>query len=218
MKKIILAIIFLLIFTLKSNADTTARYLGTIGHYGIGVAKISEYVEIYSEAQENSKIVQKIKWDERENLFCFSKDAHCEAQEVFIAFVPSNSNVFFSVEDETQDWIKVCYDQRSKLFGWIKKDEKTKFYTWNEFLTYFGKKYGFYLFADVPSEYKRLYSNPNSQSASVDSFQLAKKITPWLVSGNWILVKVDNYDGKTKTGWLRYRLDNGRLLGFTYLK
>ena len=218
MKKIILTIIFSLIFTLKANADVTPQYLSSVAHFGIGIAQNGKNIKIYENPNTSSKIKAQISWDETGNLKCKNTKMNCEAQEIFIGFAPSNNVALFSVEDENDEWINVCYNQKYRLFGWIKKDENTKYLSWGEFLINYGKKYGMYLFRDVPKEYKILYASPNNGSPSVDSFFLATHINPWLIRGNWILVKVENYDDKQKTGWLRFRGEDGRFFGFVNLK
>ncbi len=218
MKKIILIAIFLLIFTLKSNADVTPQYLGSVNHWGIGVAQVGKDIKIYDTNTQGAKLLTNIIWNELGKLECKNTKMSCEGREMFLGFAPENSVALFSVEDETDEWIKICYNQKRKLFGWVKKDENTKYLSWSEFLISYGKKYGMYLFRDVPKDFKRLYAAPNIESGCVDSFFLANHISPWLVSGNWVLVKVENYDDKQKTGWLRFRSDTGRLFGFVNLK
>ena len=218
MKKIILTILFLLIFSLKSNADVTPQYLSSVGHFGIGIAQNEKNIKIYENPNISSKIKAHIIWNEKGDLWCKNTKMQCEAKDIFLGFAPSNNIALFSVEDENDNWIYVCYNQRYGLFGWIKKSEYTKYLSWSEFLISYGKKYGMYLFRDVPKEYKRLYASPDNQSACVDSFFLATHIEPWLMRGNWILVKVENYDDKQNTGWLRFRSDDGRFFGFVNLK
>ena len=218
MKKIILTTTFLLIFSLAANADITPQYLNSVSHWGIGVATAGKDIKIYDANNSQAKLKANIIWDEKGNVECKNTNMNCEAREIFLGFSPENSTALFSVEDETDGWIFICYNQRFRLFGWIKKDDYTKYLNWNEFLISYGKKYGMYLFRDVPKSYKRLYAAPNIESGCVDSFFLATHINPWLVSGNWILVKVENYDDTQKTGWLRFRSDTGRLFGYVNLK
>lgn len=218
MKKIILTILFSLIFIPKANADVTPQYLSSVAHFGIGIAQNGKDIKIYEQPNDNSKLKARIIWDERGNLICKNTKMQCESKNIFLGFAPSNNVALFSVEDENNEWIYVCYNQRHRLFGWVKKDERTSYLTWGEFLISYGKKYGMYLFRDVPKEYKILYASPNNESPSVDSFFLATHINPWLVRGNWILVKVENYDDTQKTGWLRFRGDDGRFFGFVNLK
>ena len=52
------------------------------------------------------------------------------------------------------------------------------------------------------------------QSNTTGSVELPRYIKPWLVRGNWVLVKVADFSSKgteNKTGWLNYRGDNGKL-------
>lgn len=218
MKKIILIATFLLIFALKSNAQITPQYLNSVNHWGMGVAQTGKNVKIYDTNNSNAKLKANIIWNENGDLVCKNTKMNCEAGEIFLGFAPKNSVAVFSVEDETDDWIQICYNQKLKLFGWIKKDTDTKYLSWSEFIISYGKKYGMYLFRDAPKDFKRLYAAPNIESGCVDSFFLANHISPWLVRGNWVLVKVENYDDKQKTGWLRFRSDTGRFFGFVNLE
>lgn len=172
MKKIILTTTFLLIFSLAANADITPQYLNSVSHWGIGVATAGKDIKIYDANNSQAKLKANIIWDEKGNVECKNTNMNCEAREIFLGFSPENSTALFSVEDETDGWIFICYNQRFRLFGWIKKDDYTKYLNWNEFLISYGKKYGMYLFRDVPKSYKRLYAAPNIESGCVDSFSL----------------------------------------------
>lgn len=217
-KRVVYTIIFLLIFVLKSNADIAPQYLTSVNHWGIGVATVPKDIKIYDADNSNAKQVANIIWNEKGKLECKDTKMRCEAKEIFLAFSPGQNTAMMSVEDENDEWIYVCYNQRFKLYGWIKKDENTRYINWSELLLSVGRKNGMYLFRDIPKNAKRLYAGPSIESGCVDSFILANHITPWLVRGNWVLVKVENYDNTQKTGWLRYRTDTGRLFGFVNLK
>jgi len=218
MKKIFLVIIFLFLFVPKSHADVTPYYLGSVKYWGIGISSAGQNIKIYQEPSINSKLLEELNWDEKGNLICKFDKFNCRSEEYFISFAPSTKTALFATDDEIEGWIKICFNQKRQLFGWIQKDEEAKYYTWNDFFITFGKKYGMYLFKDVPKNNKRLYAAPTHESECVDSFYLSNKITPWLIRGNWALVKVDHFDGQVKTGWLQYRNTDGNLLGFTFIK
>ena len=75
----------------------------------------------------------------------------------------------------------------------------------------FGKKHGLYLLDDSN---KNLYSKAEDGAQVVDSFKYAKYIEPWFVNGNFLMVKIIDYDNKQKTGYIRWRTDDGKLLVF----
>lgn len=194
-------------------------YTNSINHFGIGAARVTSYITIYKEPDLNSKVVKKIYWNNIENFITDKKEE--SPKEIFIAYLPKENNVFFSVEDENDDWVKVCYNQKKLLFGWVKKENENqgaKFYTYKDLFFELGKKYGIYTFRNLADENKKLYSAPNKEAKVIDDFNYPKHISPWLIQGNWMLVKVTTYDNKTKTGWFKYRTDEGRLNGFIKLR
>ncbi len=137
--------------------------------------------------------------------------------DIFILYSPKENMVFLSVEDEDDDWINVCFDQKNLKFGWVKKENGkhgAKFYSYKDLFFEFGKKHGIYTFRNLPADFKTLHSSPSIESNVVDEFDYPKFITPWLIQGNWMLVKVVTMDNETKTGWFHWRSDNGRLYGF----
>jgi len=108
----------------------------------------------------------------------------------------------------------VCFNQAQlPICGWV--DEKqNKFYNWTTFFDYFGKKYGIYLFKDLKKENKKLYSAPIEQTNVVGTIEIPRYIAPWLVRGNWILVKVSDFNNQQKTGWFNFRGSDGKLKVF----
>ena len=86
MKKIILAILFSIIFTLKANADVTPQYLSSVAQFGIGVAQIDKNIKIYEKPDVNSKMQAQIIWDEKGDLFCKNTKMKCVAKDIFLGF------------------------------------------------------------------------------------------------------------------------------------
>ena len=223
MKKFLFLVLIMFIFcTLNvARAEFMPAYTNSINHYGIGAAKITNLATIYEEPNLNSKVIQRIYWNDAGNFLTEDKKDKENFSNIFLAFAPNENMAFLSAEDETDDWIKVCYNQKKSLFGWIKKENGkhgAKFYPYKDLFFEYGKKYGIYTFRNLPPDYKSLHSSPNKDSQEVDNFDYAKYITPWLVQGNWMLVKVVTYDNKTKTGWFRWRSDEGRLYGFINIR
>jgi len=201
----------------------TPAYTNSLSHFGIGAARVTNYIAVYEKPDTNSKILQRIYWNNADTVLILNKEGIEGASDIFLSYRPNKNMVFLSVEDEEDNWLKVCYNQKKRLFGWVKKIKGTdgeiekngaKFYPYPEFFFKYGKKYGIYTFKNLPADFKKLHARPNQDSDVVDEFDVAKHITPWLIQGNWMLVKLTTYDNKTKTGWLRWRSDTGHLTGF----
>ncbi len=218
MKKFLLVFFVLASSFLQAFADYIPQSPDSIKHYGIGVVRINKVINIYQEKDENSEIVQKIYWDNYKN---YNNLLKIPEYKTFVVFYPKADYAFLSVEDddtveneeeESTNWYLVCYDQENKLYGWVKEGESAKFYSWKDFIMFFGRKNGIILFDN--GEEKKLYAKPDENSQVVDEWKYAKYIEPWFISGNWLMVKVTDYDNKQKTGYIRWRTEDGKLLLF----
>ena len=56
-----------------------------------------------------------------------------------------------------------------------------------------------------------LFGAPVKQTNTIGSLEMPKLIVPWLIRGNWILVKVTDFQNQMKTGWINFRGDDGKL-------
>ena len=200
-----------------SYTNFTPYYTNSVNHYGIGAARVTNFIEIYEKPDLNSKVLQRIYWNNIGNFVVSNKTKMQKPSDIFILYSPKENMVFLSVEDEDDDWINVCFDQKNLKFGWVKKENGkhgAKFYSYKDLFFEFGKKHGIYTFRNLPADFKTLHSSPSIESNVVDEFDYPKFITPWLIQGNWMLVKVVTMNNETKTGWFHWRSDNGRLYGF----
>lgn len=217
MRKIFFLIAVFLIFCTQAFADVFPVYTNSISHWGAGLAKIGERTVIYEAQSMASPIAEVLVWDEKGSIV-HKNSGPINPQNTFVAFVPSEKLAFLSVDDEEDGWIRVCYNQKNLKFGWIKKSDENEMLLWQDFFSIYGKKYGIYLFRDVKKENKKLFSKPEDDAQVIDRFEYVKNITPWLVKGNWMLVKIINYDNTKKTGWMKWRDSLGQLYVFAYFK
>ncbi|MBE7706808.1 MAG: hypothetical protein E7Z91_06170 [Cyanobacteria bacterium SIG30] len=213
MKKFLIILSLIIFSSLSAKADYIPISINSIQHYGIGVMRLNRIVNIYKDKDENSEIIQKIYWDNAQN---FNNKLKKSEEKTFVAFFPKNDFAFLSVEDEQEDWYLVCFDQENKSFGWVKQGESAKFYTWQDFIMKFGQKKGIYYFEEIKDKF--LYAKPDENSQIVDEWKYAKFIQPWYINGNWMIVKVLDYDNNQKTGYMRWRTDDGKLLIFAKLR
>lgn len=214
MKKILIFLI-LLIFQPFAFATFAPKSTKAVNHWGIGVLRIANEITIYEQRNEKSPVVQKIYWD---NLGNYKTAQKISQQNTFLAFVPEKNFAFLTVEDEDDAWVQICYNQKNLKYGWIKKDSNSKFLSWKDFILKYGKKYGLAPFEDAYKGNKKLYAKPSEASQIVDSWDFSKFILPWYVNGNWLMVKLYDYDDAQKTGYMKWRDETGNIFVFPKLK
>lgn len=217
MKKLVvlsILLIFSVIFSLKSLA--APYYSTTINPSAIGVLKVFENTKIYKEPNENSQILLKINLNNENKNFTKIDDKNiCE----FLAILNNKDNTkiaFLTVQDLQENWFLVCFNKEEDMFGWVKATDED-FISWFKFYNHFGKQNGVYIFKDVPSEYKRLFSQPDERAQRVEGFSYANKIKLVMLKGNWMLVRILDVGNKEKIGYIRWRKDDGTILMFPKL-
>lgn len=211
MNKLILTIV-LFIFALPCFADYLPGYVDSSAFYGKGVILINDALVVYDKDDDGARPLMKLKNAEALK-YSLQGVKNAPVEDVFSAYSKDKKLLIMPVEADTDDWYYVCYNQKLKLFGWVKKSENVDYASWEDFFNIYGRKFGVYIFRNADEKYKRLYSSPNG-GRLVDDFYFAKQAALWLMSGDWMLVKVLTYDGKTKTGWMRWRLEDGTLIAF----
>lgn len=214
MKKILTFLIILFLGFLPAFADYLPSYINNGYHYGIGLIALKGDVPIYEMSDLKSPLAAFIKLEKNKVTIKERGVKNPEITNTFVAYSKENGLALLSVEIDDDDWFYICYDQKRKLFGWVKKNENIDFMYWEDFLNLYGRKRGVYIFNNTPDIYKRLYSQEKEESTMVDSFNFPKHIALWLIKGNWMLVKITTYDGLTKTGWMRWRTENGAVMVF----
>ncbi len=208
MKKTILIICLLLFLNLKSYADYVPRYVDTERYYGNGVILIKDKIKVYEKDDENSNQDAIIDNETVKE----AKNKKATASNTFLISIKDKQITVLPVKYDTDEWYYICYDQSQKLFGWVKKTENIDYYDWQDFFNIYGRKYGIYIFRNVPAGYKKLYSAPDEKSTLTDSFDFPRYISLWLINKDWMLIKATTYDGITKTGWFRWRTEKKNVI------
>ena len=213
MNKIKKAVIILILigFLPVFGAEVLPYYINSLKRVAIGFTNVQSPLVLRKTPQEDGEILETVNFDFEKNVSCLVNKQRCSLEEVFSAYSTEKKIALLTTVDETQGWSLVCFNQSEKpVCGWA-EEKKNKYYNWTDFFNIYGRKYGVYLFKDLQKTDKILYSAPLKQTNSVGTIDMPRKIDPWLIRGNWILVKVYDFNNQLKTGWINFRFDNGKL-------
>lgn len=210
MKKIIL--LFLFLTTLGLNLGIQNVYakdvipvrpsLTTVS--AIGMYQVGDDITIYKEPNEESQILYRVRWNNNEFF-----PENIGAEKFFALFLPDKQLALVNVTDITDEWVEIMYDTTTGKTGWIKKDDPYKFMTWINFYNSYGKKYGLRLLKSAPETCKDMKASPEDLAQTVSTMNMPQKINLSVIRGNWALVSVMDLDKMPKTGYIRWRSDNG---------
>ena len=71
---------------------------------------------------------------------------------------------------------------------------------------------------DAPEDVENLHSKSEDLSQNVSKLRYVKQIRLTAIRGNWALVSVVDIDKTPKTGYLRWRSDDGKIYAFPNIK
>lgn len=179
----------------------------------IGLYQVGDDVKIYKGPSEDSQILYRVRWNNDE---FFPENIGFE--KFFVVFLEKKSLALVNVVDYADDWIEIVYDNSKGLTGWIKRDDPYKFMTWINFYNTYGKKYGLVLLKSSPEFCKDIKASTEDLSKTVSTMNYPKKINLNVIRGNWALVSVMDLDKTPKTGYIRWRSDDGVRYFFPDLK
>lgn len=214
MKKSIIAFIFMIFgLILPANADIMPVSSSSIQHNAIGMYQVPKHVVVYEKADTKSKIVYEANWDYEK-----FKASSGTNYSFFSVFIPKKELGFIQVIDFTEDWINVVYNKERHLTGWIQAEE-LRFMMWRNFYGTYGRKYGLSIFDDKKDTVKELHSGTTEDSQVVNSITAeVSKIKLTAIKGNWALVTILDVNKNAKTGYIRWRTDDGELQLFPDIK
>ncbi len=212
MKKILVILsVFLGLILPVLAKDVMPTHVSSIGANTLGVYQAGKEITLYDEPHDGANVVTHISWD-GDNIFPQNKDF----ADIFIVYLPKKDLALLSVIDETEEWVCVIYDNKNNLSGWMKKDDPYKFMSWISFFNIYGRKYGLYMLKDTPQNIKDLHSSPDDDSQVVSNLnlppvnaRLPHQIKLNVMRGNWALVSVLDMDRMPKTGYIRWRSNEG---------
>ena len=206
MKKFFLTIAIMLLIPLQvfCTENVVPQYVSIEQTNTLGLYQAPSEIVLYKEPSETANIVHSISWI-GEKIFPES----VKAQDLFIVFITSKNLGLLAVTDETEDWVQVIYNNSTGAKGWIKKDDPYRFMSWIMFYNMYGKKYGLKLLKEAPAEAKDLHTSTEDKSQIVATINMPQKINVTAIRGNWALVSVFVIDRTPKTGYVRWRSDDG---------
>ena len=82
----------------------------------------------------------------------------------------------------------------------------------------YGRKYGLYILHGAPENVNYLHGAPEDTSKMISTINKPKIINLNVIRGNWMLVTVVDADRTPKTGYIRWRNDDGAKYVFPKLK
>ena len=208
MKRFLL--VLCMMFMLPVFADVMPFYVNTIPKDAIGMYQTGDNITIYSEPETNSKTIKS---------FNFSYKAETMPDGIFALLLNEKKLGFLYVSDIGDDgWVEVIYDKFTGARGWVLTEDRFQFLPWLSFYNMYGRKYGLRLFKDTPDEIEVLRSKSEETSQNVAKLNYVKQIKLTAVRGNWALVSVFDIDKTPKTGYMRWRSDDGVIYAFPNIK
>ena len=206
MKKLLLILAILLLTPLCGYGanNIVPDYVSIENTSTFGLYQAPNEIVLYQEPSESSNIVHSISW--------IGGQIHPDSvkpKDLFVVYMPDKNLGFLAVSDETEDWVEVIYNNDTGAKGWLKKDDPYRFMTWVMFYNMYGRKYGLKLLKEAPAEVKDLHSSTEEKSQIVGTVNMPKKINLTAIKGNWALVSVYDLDKTPKTGYVRWKGDNG---------
>lgn len=170
----------------------------------VGLYQVSNDVIIYKEPNNDSPILYRIRWNDDEFF-----PENIGAEKFFVVLIPKKELALVNVLDITDEWVEIVYDNSTGASGWIKKDDPYKFMTWINFYNTYGKKYGLKLLKSAPEKCKEIKASPEDLAKTISTINMPQKINLSVIRGNWALVSVLDLDRMPKTGYVRWRSDDG---------
>lgn len=214
MNKFILTLIFSLIFGVSvkaANIVPTSPVINTVNT--VGLYQVGNDVKIYKFPDENSQILYRVRWN-ADDFF----PPEIGARNFFTVFIEDKELALVDAVDVADGWVEIVYNNSTGETGWIKEDDPYKFMTWINFYNTYGKKYGLNLLKGAPANCKDIKASPDDLAKTISVINVPKKIQLNVIRGNWALVSVMDIDKTPKTGYVRWRSDDGVKYYFPAMK
>ena len=205
-----LLIIFIMFVSLPVFADTMPFYIDSIPMGTLGLYQIDKALTLFSHPEANSEVIK---------TFEFSYNPETMPDNMFALWLNEKQLGFLYVSDISEEgWVQVIYDKQTGAKGWVMTVDRMQFQPWLNFYNLYGRKYGLRLLKDAPEDVEVLKAKPEELAQTISKFNYVKQIKLTVLRGNWALVSVFDIDKTPKTGYLRWRSDDGVIYAFPNIK
>lgn len=205
MKKIIALIALFFALGLQTLAtEVMPDKVSLIRTNTLGVYQVSSPIVLYEKPDDKSEVKTVIKYSANS-----LEPLSLVFQDVFVVYKPKKELALMAVTDENEDWVEVIYDNVKGSTAWLKKDDPYKFLSWVNFYQAYGKKYGLYMLKGTPEKVKDMHGSPDDLSKIISVMNHPSKMNLSVIRGNWMLLSVLDVDRVPKTGFVRWRSDEG---------
>lgn len=205
MKKIIIGLFVFIAMSLSVFAvDVMPNVVSLSNVNTLGVYQVGSNIVLRKTPDDNAQIVKVIKIVNNSIV-----PSDLTFDNVFVVYQGTKDLAFMAVSDETEDWVELIYNNKTGEKGWLKKDDPYKFLTWVNFYNMYSKKYGLYILNGAPKSVNEMHGSPDDTSKVISTINHPQKIILNFIKGNWMLVSVMDLDRTPKTGYVRWRSDEG---------
>ena len=172
----------------------------------LGVYQVGHSLVLYTNPDERSQVKQRIIWTKDDVVI----PQNLKLTDLFVLYLENKDLALMAVTDETDEWVEVIYDNSTGQKGWIKKDDPYKFNTWMNFFSMYGRKYGLTILKGSPESVNNMYGSTDDNAKVISTInKQPDMINLNVIRGNWMLVTVVDVDRTPKTGYIRWRSDDG---------
>lgn len=218
-KKLIVSSIIMVMSVLSAFAiDRFPTSSKSIRHYGIGLLKMEKDFDAYIAPTEKSKKIRHFALPVENKKSAIVRDSRT-VYNPYIVNMPSVGEFYTAIAEYPENgWAQIYINQNGNQLGWVKIKDDSNFLTWKEFVYKFGRANGVKLMTDVPKTQFKLYSKDSEDAQVVEEFTYPEQVALRIIRGNWALVTVVDSGSVYKTGWFKWRTDEGKLRVFPKMK
>lgn len=214
MKKIIISLLLFFAISLPSlAADVMPDIISISNTNTLGVYQTGSTIVLRKTPEPNSAIVKVIRITENT-----IEPSELTFDNVFVVYKEAKKLALMAVTDETEDWVELIYNNKTGERGWLQKDDPYKFSTWVNFYNTYARKYGLFILNGSPENIKNMYGSTDDTSRVISKISNQPQIKLHIIKGNWMLVSVMDSDKTPKTGYIRWRSDDGTKYLFPAIK
>ncbi len=205
MKKIIISLLLFCAISLSTFAEDVMPNVVSLSNTNTyGVYQVGDNIVLRKAPDDKAPIIKVIKI-----INNTIEPASLTFENVFVVYQGAKKLAYMAVSDENEDWVELIYNNKTGEKGWLKKDDPYKFLTWVNFYNMYSKKYGLYILNGAPESVLEMHGSPDDTSKVISTINQPQKIILNLIKGNWMLVSVMDIDMTPKTGYIRWRSDEG---------